>query len=265
MKAIWRVLSVRLVAGALLLGSLLAQEAPPAQTNVSRDIPPCWEKRIIEYPRPMVQPRYPKESLKAGVEGSVELRAVVGSDGKTRELTVVKGAPVFATPAMQAARKWHFHSALVNGRPEETTYKVRVRFVLILKEAVTDLEIEAPTQEAPAGEMKTDFKFDTPEGPVYKVSKESGVIAPKVIYQRDPEFSEKARQAKEQGTVTVSLIVGTDGKPRNVKVECSSVPDLNENAVDAVKDWRFEPGTKDGKPVMVKLSADVEFWLYNHP
>jgi TonB family protein len=84
----------------------------------------------------------------------------------------------------------------------------------------------------------------------------------KIIYRRDPEFSEKARQLKEQGTVTVSLIVGTDGKPRNFEVTCSSAPDLNEKAVEAAKDWKFEPATKDGKPVMVQVSLDFQFRLF---
>lgn len=91
------------------------------------------------------------------------------------------------------------------------------------------------------------------------------MTAPKQVYAPEPEFSEKARKAGEQGTVTVSLIVGTDGKPRDVTVSCSSAPDLNENALDAVKSWKFEPGTEHGKPVMVEISVEVQFHLDNNP
>jgi protein TonB len=110
--------------------------------------------------------------------------------------------------------------------------------------------------------LPADAEFDTPEGHVYRVSKQLGVVAPKIIYQRDPELSEKARELEEQGTVTISLIVGTDGKLRNLKVECSSALDLNEKALEGVKDWRFQPVTKDGKPVMVEVSVGVDFYLY---
>lgn len=91
------------------------------------------------------------------------------------------------------------------------------------------------------------------------------MTAPKQVYAPEPEFSEKARKAGEQGTVTLSLIVGTDGKPRDVTVSCSSAPDLNENAVDAVRSWKFEPGTKHGKPVMIEISVEVQFYLDNNP
>jgi TonB family protein len=51
--------------------------------------------------------------------------------------------------------------------------------------------------------------------------------------------------------------------PRQVRVACSSVPDLNENAIETVKTWRFEPGTKGGKPVAVEIAVEVDFKLYN--
>jgi len=51
---------------------------------------------------------------------------------------------------------------------------------------------------------------------VFKVG--GGVSAPKVIYQPDPEYSEEARKAKFQGTCVLWLIVGPDGKPRDVQV-----------------------------------------------
>jgi TonB family protein len=211
----------------------------------------------------MVEPAYPEAALKAGIEGAVELRAVIAGNGKTQELTPIKGDPVFATPAVQAVRKWRFHPVLVKGKRVETIYKLRVRFVRILREAVTDLEIESPTEDAPAaGELQASAEFDTPEGPVYRLSKEGGVKAPKILYQPNPELSEKARALREQGTVTIFVIVGTDGRPRNVEVTCSSGPDLNENAVAAAKEWRFEPATKDGKPVMVQLSIDFSFRQY---
>jgi TonB family protein len=84
----------------------------------------------------------PKESLKAGIEGNVELRALVGNNGKTLDLTVLEGEPVFATPALEAIRTWQFHPVLIGAKPLETVSKIQVRFVLILQQAVTDWEIE---------------------------------------------------------------------------------------------------------------------------
>jgi TonB family protein len=114
-------------------------------------------------PEHMVRPKYPKKSLKAGIEGHVELPVLVGNNGKTLEVTVGKGEPVFATPALEAIRKWQFHPVLIGGKPVETVYKIQVRFVLILQKAVTDWEIESPQETAEvASSASTDPKCDTP-------------------------------------------------------------------------------------------------------
>jgi TonB family protein len=256
-----------LVVIAVLLSGLFAQSTPSAPENTPSSFPPCKEAASVPDPDHMTRPKYPKQSLKAGAEGTVDLRALVDPDGRTRDLTVVKGEDVFATPALNAVRKWRFHPVLVAGKPVETAYKVRVRYVLILQEAFADWEIESPreTPEAAAGKVAKVQMRDTPEGPVYRVSEADGVTTPKAIYSPQPEFSERARQAGEGGTVTISLTVGVDGQPRDLKVECASAPDLAEKALESINTWKFEPGTKDGKPVMVQIAVEVQFHLYNHP
>jgi len=251
----------RIAALAGLLGALFAQEVQSPQ-NVSA-ILPCSGPHDIQNPEHMVRPKYPKESLKAGAEGAVKLRVVVDSSGRTRELTVMKGDAAFAKPSVEAVRKWRLHPALVEGKPVKTIYKVQVRFNLLLEEAVTDWEIESPKEETDSLGKSDPSKLyrDTPDGPVYQARKEYGVVAPKAIYNPEPEFSEEARRNQQQGTVTVGLIVGTDGIPRSVRVLCNSAPSLTEQAVAAVKSWRFEPGAKDGKPVAVESAVEVQFRL----
>jgi len=97
-------------------------------------------------------------------------------------------------------------------------------------------------------------------GGVFKVG--GGVSAPKVIYQPDPEYSEEARKAKFQGTCVLWLIVGPDGKPRDVQVRRTLGLGLDEKAMEAVRNWRFEPAYKDGKPVAAQISVEVSFRLY---
>ena len=79
-------------------------------------------------------------------------------------------------------------------------------------------------------------------------------MAPILVFRQEPEYSEEARAAKLQGTVLVSLVVGEDGQPRNVRVRKSLGLGLDENAVEAVSRWRFRAGTKDGQPVAVESS-----------
>jgi len=97
-------------------------------------------------------------------------------------------------------------------------------------------------------------------GGVFRVG--GGVTGPKAIYQPDPEYSEEARKAKYQGTVVLSIIVGADGVPRDIKISKSLGMGLDEKAIETVKTWKFDPGTKDGKPVATYASVEVAFHLY---
>ena len=97
-------------------------------------------------------------------------------------------------------------------------------------------------------------------GGVFRVG--GGVNAPRAIFKPDPEYSPQARQAKYQGTVVVSVIVGADGKAHGVHVVRSLGMGLDEKAIEAVRQWRFEPALKDGKPVAVQVSVEVNFHLY---
>lgn len=98
-------------------------------------------------------------------------------------------------------------------------------------------------------------------GGVYKMG-EIGVSAPVPKFTPDPDYSEEARKAKFQGTVTLYAIIGPDGKPRNLKVVRSLGMGLDEKAMEKVRTWMFEPGKKDGQPVAVAMSIEVDFHLY---
>jgi TonB family protein len=97
-------------------------------------------------------------------------------------------------------------------------------------------------------------------GGLYRVG--GGVSAPRTIYAPDPEYSEEARKAKYQGTVVLWLIVGPDGRPRDMRIVRSVGMGLDEKAVEAVRTWRFEPARKDGRPVAVQINVEVSFRLY---
>jgi protein TonB len=89
-----------------------------------------------------------------------------------------------------------------------------------------------------------------------------GVKPPSVIYSVDPEFSEEARKAKFSGNVLVALMINDKGLPYNVHVLRGVGMGLDEKAVEAVKQYRFKPATKDGKPVPVQLTMDVNFQIF---
>src|SRR5262249_55281393 len=89
-----------------------------------------------------------------------------------------------------------------------------------------------------------------------------GVSAPKALFTPGPEYSGEARKAKYQGTVGLWLIVGADGRPRRVKVARTLGMGLDQKAIEAVRNWKFEPAMKDGRPVAVQINVEVNFRLY---
>jgi TonB family protein len=89
-----------------------------------------------------------------------------------------------------------------------------------------------------------------------------GVSIPKVVFAVDPEFSDEARRAKYQGVVVLSVIVDAQGNPQHVRVIRQLGMGLDEKAVEAVKQYRFKPGLKDGKPVAVEINIEVNFQLF---
>jgi periplasmic protein TonB len=95
---------------------------------------------------------------------------------------------------------------------------------------------------------------------VYRVG--GGVTAPRLIYGPEPEYSEEARKSKYQGTVVLWLILRADGRPHDIRVSRSLGMGLDEKAVEAIRQWKFEPARKDGIPVAVQISVEVSFRLY---
>jgi len=90
----------------------------------------------------------------------------------------------------------------------------------------------------------------------------NGVVAPTLLVAPEAEFSDDARRNKYQGTCMLSVIVDAHGNPQNVHVIRTLGMGLDEKALEAVRHYRFKPGTKDGKPVPVIISVAVDFRLF---
>src|SRR5580704_7908081 len=97
--------------------------------------------------------------------------------------------------------------------------------------------------------------------PVAPLRDGNDVTPPRATYMPDPEYSEEARETKLQGTCVLSLVVGADGKPRDIAVVRKLGMGLDEKAVEAVRAWTFEPGRKDRAPVAVQIQVEVSFSL----
>lgn len=102
----------------------------------------------------------------------------------------------------------------------------------------------------------------TPSGePIYKVGSETGVKPAKPLHTPQPEYSEEARRKRIEGALTVEGYIGTDGKYHNVKVIVPLEKSLDDNALAAVKKWKFSPCTKDDKPVNCNMQVEISYHL----
>ncbi|HXK04855.1 MAG TPA: TonB family protein [Verrucomicrobiae bacterium] len=88
-----------------------------------------------------------------------------------------------------------------------------------------------------------------------------GVTAPSLLSKVEPQYSEDARASKIAGTVTLQVVIDTDGIAKEIQVIKSMGYGLDEKAVEAINLWTFKPGTMGGQPVPVQATIEVNFRL----
>jgi TonB family protein len=91
----------------------------------------------------------------------------------------------------------------------------------------------------------------------------NGVTLPVLVKEVRPQYTPAAMQAKIQGTVLLSCVVTSDGLIGDVTLVKSLDAEhgLDDRAVAAAREWTFKPGTKDGKPVAVRITIELRFTL----
>jgi len=95
---------------------------------------------------------------------------------------------------------------------------------------------------------------------VYKPG--AGVTAPVLTKRVNPQYTDGAMRLKVQGVVKLAIVVKADGAVGDdVRVVTSLDDELDQQAILAVKQWEFKPGTKDGHAVAVQVSVELSFKL----
>ncbi len=98
-----------------------------------------------------------------------------------------------------------------------------------------------------------------PQQQVYDVG--DGVSSPVPISQAKADYTPQAKAERIQGSVWLSSVVLEDGTVSDVRVTRSLHPDLDEQAIAALKRWEFKPGMREGKPVAVRITCEFTFTL----
>src|SRR5581483_5245839 len=97
-------------------------------------------------------------------------------------------------------------------------------------------------------------------GGVYRPG--GSVSAPRLLSQVRPAYTAEALARRVQGSVVLEMIVTTDGTPAQIRVARSLDGDLDARAIDAVTQWRFEPGPLSGRAVNVLVTVVLDFTIH---
>ncbi|MDQ6705365.1 MAG: M56 family metallopeptidase [Acidobacteriota bacterium] len=241
------------------------------------DIHPEWQRAVVSHELLHVKRRdWPFHLLEEVVRGLFWFHPavwwLVTRIHLTREQVVDREVLQLAIPresymqALLAAARWPLAHAPVPAPCFSRKHELTQRLENIIEEvsmskrrlfiSLTGIAIGL----AVAGHFAVwSFPLQSSTGKVYRVG--GGVTPPKVLQKTDPAYTDAASKAKIQGTVRLDLEISPEGFAQNIHVVQGLDPGLDENAVFAVRQWRFQPGLKDGEPVTVAAIIEVNFHL----
>jgi len=178
-------------------------------------------------------PVYPEEARQAHISGFVIIEAIIDHTGAVKDIKVVKSLPHgLSEAAVDAVRQWVFKPGTLNGEAVDVVFDFPIIFKL--------------------------DKNDSYDGPI-RVG--GDVMAPVVMKRVDPAYTAEARKRGITGIIILEAVIGRDGLAKKVTVLKPLPYGLDQAAVDAVTQWKFKPGTLEGKPVDVIYTLTVSFNL----
>jgi TonB family protein len=203
--------------------------APESVRAVGEIKPP----RLIK----QVDPVYPEIARQAQVEGIVILEAETDIYGRVRNTRILRSIPLLDQAAIDSVRQWVYEPFMLEGKLHGVIFTVTVRFAL------------------DGGQGKPAPRKD---GEPLKIT--GDVKGPKLIKQVDPIYPDAAKKSGVEGVVILETTTDIYGRVRDIKV-LRSIPLLDQAAIDAVRQWVYEPPLIDGKPISVTFTVMVSFKL----
>ena len=232
-----------------------SQNGQPARSELVVEVPfrsagAVWRIQRLAYrverPKPMEAGEPVKPLLRQyvapgpdacqGASGVANIAFDIGADGRPSDVHAFDphNRPVnvaIDSAGVEAVEAWRFDPGMFNGKP-------------MLSHGTVELACGAPIAITPS---------------VYPAG--NAVIRPELIYKIEPDYSEAARKQKLQGVVVLYIVVDPSGHATNITVVKSLGLGLDEKAAEAVIQWRFNPGAKQGVPVSVAATIEVNFRL----
>jgi TonB family protein len=220
--------------------------AAPSPQSTPFEAPP----RPTLAPIKKIDPTYPDKARRAGIQGDVSLDVIVLADGTVKSVMVAKSLDtVFGLDqaAIAAVRQWKY-PPLSDGRGSRPPLRIVVPFRLPDAPAtVARVAVEAFDNSA--------FR-PTPNDP--------RVVLPKVLQEVPAVYTTAGLRARIVGSVEIDAVVLPDGTVGQVRVVKSldKATGLDDQALGAVREWTFKPGTLDGNPVPMIVRVALAFSLH---
>jgi TonB family protein len=180
----------------------------------------------------IVNPVYPEIAKQAQVEGVVILEATTDIYGRVINTKILRSIPLLDQAAIDAVRQWIYEPMIIDGKPRGVIFTVTCT-----------------------------FERDEEDEPVRAIG---DIKPPKLIKMVKPVHPEIAKQAIVEGVVILEATTDVYGRVVNTKI-LRSIPLLDQAAIDAVRQWIYEPMIIDGKPKGVIFTVTVVFELDENP
>ena len=193
-----------------------------------------------------VEPQYTEEARKSQLEGTVSLYVEVAPHGIAENIRVLRSLGLgLDEKAVEAVRQWRFEPATMGSELITAAAIVLVNFHLPVEARIP---IWFGTQPKSGGE-------------IYRVSPSGSIAAPRIISRVEPTYTQEARDAHRQGVVVLYAEITPEGRPENIQILRGLGMGMDEKAVETYRQWKFQPATKDGNPITVMLTVEMNFSL----
>lgn len=198
-------------------------------------------------------PVFPYEMTLRGIrEGDVRVAFSVDATGKMDDcLAVAYTQPEFARITVSAMKRWKFEPARYHGQPIASASEIEVKFA-------TEGTVVVSLTASDVLNAQLTKLFGQGNGYRPRALSELDRI-PTPISAPSPLLPERFARPGTVGSVTVSFYIDETGAVRLPNVSPDADPDLAASAVSAMHNWKFEPPTCKGRPVLVKATQQFNF------
>jgi TonB family protein len=229
---------------------------------------------------PFSSPTIPAEKCKKKVDGRVVVSVIVDATGHARNIMFLQplGSDLDKF-ALQIAAEDRFKPATSDNNPVAVAQSLTIDLqacidqskdaagkkisLMRLRSTPVQKSQDLPQPPEEAVLISDDStRNDSSSGNFRTERVGGGVSAPRVLNGVEAEFTDAARRKKYQGVCLLTLIVDRNGMPLNVTVIRGLDYGLSDNAIVAVNKYRFKPAMRNGEPVPVKITVEVNFRLY---